>query len=155
MVSMVNLISYYEAERLVSEAIGSGRAFNKMKEWIAAQGGDASYLDDTDLFPKAKVVYELKSDSAGYISKIDAEGIGVASSLLGAGRMKAGDPIDYSAGVEILAKTGDRVVRGETIAKLYTSDEALIAPAAEKYRAALSFSDECPEEEKLIYCTVE
>ena len=155
MVSMVNLISYYEAERLVSEAIGSGRAFNKMKEWIAAQGGDASYLDDTDLFPKAKVVYELKSDSAGYISKIDAEGIGVASSLLGAGRMKAGDPIDHSAGIEILAKTGDRVVRGETIAKLYTSDEALIEGAAEKYRAALSFSDECPEEEKLIYCTVE
>lgn len=155
MVSMVNLIPYEEAKTRVLDAIDSGRAFDKMKEWVAAQGGDASYLDDFDLFPKAKVVYELKSDSTGYISKIDAEKIGVASSLLGAGRTKAGDPIDYSAGIEILAKTGDRVARGETIARFHTSSEALVAAAAEKYLSALSYSENAPEPEKLIYCTVE
>ncbi len=155
MVSMVNLIPYEEAMARVLDAIDSGRAFDKMKEWVAAQGGDASYLDDFDLFPKAKVVYELKSDGAGYISKIDAEKIGVASSLLGAGRTKAGDPIDYSAGIEILAKTGDRVARGETIARFHTSSEALVAAAAEKYLSALSYSESAPEPEKLIYCTVE
>lgn len=155
MVSMVNLIPYEEAMARVLDAIDSGRAFDKMKEWVAAQGGDASYLDDFDLFPKAKVVYELKSDGAGYISKIDAEKIGVASSLLGAGRTKAGDPIDYSAGIEILAKTGDRVARGETIARFHTSSEALVAAAAEKYLSALSYSENAPEPEKLIYCTVE
>ena len=97
----------------------------------------------------------MKSDGAGYISKIDAEKIGVASSLLGAGRTKAGDPIDYSAGIEILAKTGDRVARGETIARFHTSSEALVAAAAEKYLSALSYSESAPEPEKLIYCTVE
>jgi len=155
MVSMVNVIPYEEAERLVLYSIDSGKAFEKMKEWIAAQGGNSAYLDDTSLFPKAKFVYELKSGREGYIAKTDAEKIGVASSLLGAGRMKAGDPIDYSAGIEIFAKTGDYVAKGDVIARLHTSDESLLSGAAAKYAEALSFSDLAPGPEVLIYKTVE
>lgn len=155
MISMVKQVSYEEARRSVEETISSGRAFAKMKEWIAAQGGRADYLDDFSLFPKAKVVYELKSRNEGYISKTDTEAIGVSSSLLGAGRTKAGDPIDYSAGIEIYAKTGDFVKRGDVIAKFYTSSESLIPSAEAKYLGALTFSDERPESEVLIYETVE
>ena len=155
MISMVKLISYDEAKKSVERAISSGKAFEKMKEWIAAQGGRAEYLDDFSLFPQAKVVYELKSQNEGYISKTDTEAIGVSSSLLGAGRTKAGDPIDYSAGIEIFAKTGDFVKRGDVIAKFYTSSEALIPSAEAKYLGALTFSNERPEPEVLIYETVE
>ncbi len=155
MVSMVNCIAYDEAFRLVENSISSGAAFAKMKEWVAAQGGRAEFLDDPSLFPKAPVVYDLKSDREGYISKTDAEKIGVASSLLGAGRKAAGDPIDYTAGIEIYAKTGDFVKGGETIARFYTSSEELIPSAAEKYLESFTFSNAPVTPEKLIYKTVE
>jgi pyrimidine-nucleoside phosphorylase len=155
MVSMVRGVAYLEAERLVAESIESGRAFEKMKEWVAAQGGRAEFLDDFDLFPKAPVVFDLKSDKEGYVSKTDAELIGVASSLLGAGRQKAGDPIDYTAGIKIYAKTGDYVKRGDVIARLYTSSNELLPAAAAKYREALTFSECAPEPERLILRTID
>ena len=75
--------------------------------------------------------------------------------LLNVMRMKAGDPIDYSAGIEIFAKTGDYVAKGDVIARLHTSDESLLSGAAAKYAEALSFSDLAPGPEVLIYKTVE
>ena len=151
MVSMVNRIDIADAEREVNRVIDSGEAFEKMKEWVSAQGGDSRCLDDPSLFPKAKCVYELTAENDSYISKTDTEKIGIASSLLGAGRQKAGDPIDYTAGIEIFAKTGDLVRRGDVIARFHTSDSERIAPAKETYLGALEFSDDVPEPEQLIY----
>ncbi len=155
MVSMVNCTDIAEAESDVRRVIASGEAFEKMKEWIAAQGGNAKYLDDISLFPRAKHIYELKSDRDGYISKTDTEMIGCVSSVLGAGRQKAGDAIDYSAGIEIFAKRGDLVSRGDVIARFHTSDPSLIAPASKEYLGALTFSAEEPEREELIYKVIQ
>ncbi len=155
MVSMVNGTGIADAERDVRRVIDSGEAFEKMKEWVAAQGGDSRYLDDPSLFPKAKVAHEVVSPSDGYIAGMDTEKIGDSSSILGAGRLKAGDPIDYSAGIVIAAKTGERVSRGDVIATLFTSDAELAKRAEEVYLDALTFSDTEPAPEKLIYKVIQ
>lgn len=154
MVSMAKGTEIGEARALVNSSIDSGRAFEKMKEWIAAQGGRTDVLDDVSLFPKAKVVYTLRADREGYITGVDSEKIGIASSLLGAGRMKKEDPIDYTAGIEIRADRGDCIKSGDTLAVLHTSDEALLDAARKKYLEALTFGDTAPEPERLIYKTV-
>ena len=155
MVSMVRGTDIEDAERDVKRVIESGEAYAKMKEWVDAQGGDSEYLDDESLFPKAPVEYELTSGVDGYITRMDTEKIGDASSILGAGRRKAGDPIDYSAGIEIYAKTGQRVSHGDVIAVFHTSDIDLALQAKNVYREALTVSDAKPLPERLIYKIVQ
>ncbi len=154
MVSMAKGLDIADARALVVESIDSGRAFGKMKEWISTQGGRTDVLDDTSLFPKAKVIYTLTSEKCGYITGVDTEKIGVASSLLGAGRMKKEDPIDYTAGIEICAQRGDYVRAGDALAVLHTSDEKLLGASCEKYLDALTFGNEKPQPEQLIYKTI-
>lgn len=151
MVAMARGISTEEALRLVEGSIDDGSAFEKMKEWIAAQGGDARMIEDTSKLPAAKFVREIKCPETGFISKMDTEKIGISSSLLGAGRMKAGDAIDYSAGIEIFAKTGERVSRGDVIARLHTSSEELFAQAEKTYLSALTMSDCPPDSKEMIF----
>lgn len=150
MVSLVKGIDTDEARALAREAIESGAALEKLREWVKAQGGDTRLIDDTSLFPSAPVVYELKTEKDGYIVSMDAEMIGNAACMLGAGRLKKDDSIDYSAGIVLKAKTGDPVRCGDTLAVLYTSDATLI-PAAEKlYGQAVTVGEAAPEKQKLI-----
>ena len=98
-----------EATKQAEEAISSGRAFEQMKRWIAAQGGDARVLDDVSLLPQAAVQYELKAPQAGYIHHMDAQKIGESSAILGAGRKTKDDAIDFAAGIVLKEKTGAKV----------------------------------------------
>ena len=98
-----------EATKQAEEAISSGRAFEQMKRWIAAQGGDARVLDDVSLLPQAAVQYELKAPQAGYIHHMDAQKIGESSAILGAGRKTKDDTIDFAAGIVLKEKTGAKV----------------------------------------------
>lgn len=134
-----------ECEALAAETIKDGSAFEKFKEMIAAQGGDVSVLDDTDKFEKATVIYEVKATEDGYISNIDTEKYGIASVLLGAGREKKGDPIDYSAGIIMNKNTGDAVKNGETIATLLTNKQELCQNAEKTLLEAVTISSEKPE----------
>ncbi len=144
-----------QAKLLCEKAIDDGTAFMKFKEWIACQGGNADYADDTDLFPKAKIEYQIKSTHEGYISHMDAEKIGLSSCELGAGRKTKTDIIDLSAGLVLSKKTGDAVKSGEVIATLYTNDESRISRAEEVFVSALEFSEEKPEEMTLVIDNVE
>lgn len=144
-------VSFEEAQTQVVEAVESGAAFEKMKEWIGAQGGDTRYLDDTGLFEKTKHIAPILCPFDGYITAMDTAAIGSAAVILGAGRSTKDDPIDYAAGVTVGAKTGDRVCQGDTLAYLYTNDEAAIAPAAERYLGALTVEADPPAEIKLIH----
>ena len=98
-----------EATKQEEEAINSGKAFEQMKRWIAAQGGDARVLDDVSLLPQAAVQYELKAPQAGYIHHMDAQKIGESSAILGAGRKTKDDTIDFAAGIVLKEKTGAKV----------------------------------------------
>ena len=140
-----------ESEARANEAIESGAALEKFKEWITAQGGDASFVDDPSLLGKAEYTFEFKAERDGYISHMNAETIGKTASVLGAGREKKTDDIDHTAGIILKRKTGDYVKNGETIALFYTSKEESEKAAAEMFSSAVDFSDESPIEKPLVY----
>ena len=151
LIRMVFDLTAEEAQRRAVDALDSGAAFAKMKEWIGAQGGDIRYLDDPFLFPTAAFSDTVKSPVSGYIQKMDAERIGTASVMLGAGRETKDATIDYSAGILLRKKVGERVEAGEILCTLYTNREAALADAAEHYLAALTIGDTAPEAQPLIY----
>lgn len=144
-------IPYDEVEKEARSLLLSGAALSKFKEWISMQGGDASFIDNPDKFEVAKYKKELKCDTDGFVSCMDAEKIGLAAMELGAGRKTKDSVIDYSAGIVLAKKTGDRVVRGDTLATLYTSKSELIEDAERVLLDAYKFSASQNEIEKLIY----
>ncbi len=145
----------YDAARLKAEdALNSGAAFEKFKEFITAQGGSRIQIHDTALLPKANFVYEVRSPEDGYISKMQAEAIGSVSVILGAGRLTKEDTIDYSAGIVLHKKTGDKVEKGQVIAELHTNNEHKLQDAEKLFMSALSFSGNVPEKNPLIYKTI-
>jgi pyrimidine-nucleoside phosphorylase len=153
MVMLFKGVSHDEAQAQVAGVIESGEAFGKMKEWIAAQGGDISCLDDTGLFASIhpiRYIVPILSPADGYITSMNAAEIGTAAMILGAGRSTKEESIDYGAGLTIAAKTGDRVEKGMPLGYLYTNKEDALKPAAERYIGALTFGSEAPEKTKLI-----
>lgn len=138
------------ARARVEDAIASGAAFETMKKWIAAQGGDARALEDFSLLPQASVIYEVKAPRSGYIRAMDTQKVGEASAVLGAGRQKKGDVIDYAAGIVLSKKTGDYVEAGETLATLYTNQAQTLAGSETLLLDALRWGEEAPAQEKLI-----
>ncbi len=103
---------------------------------FAAQGGDTRVLDDYSLFEQPAARFELLAEQDGYIVANDAEKIGSASVLLGAGRQKKGDPLDFAAGITLHKKRGDYVQKGESLATFYGAADKFEAAAAE-YRSGL------------------
>ena len=154
-VSLSQKISFEDAKIKASDALMSGRAFNKFCEWIEYQGGNGEWLQNTELFPKAPYYFDILSQNDGYISSMDSEKIGIASVMLGAGREKKTDIIDMSAGIIIEKKTGDYVKKGEKLATLFSSDEKIFENAAERYLSSLEFCENAPEKHGEIYCIVD
>ena len=151
MVALFAGITPEEAEIRVRGVLESGAAYAKMREWIAAQGGDVSYIDDTSLFPKTEYAILFLSETDGYIHSMDAELIGDASVVLGAGRASKEDVIDHAAGIVLERKTGDRVKRGDVIMTLYTNRPQAKESALEYCRKAVVFGKEKPEAQPLVY----
>ncbi|MCI5872796.1 MAG: pyrimidine-nucleoside phosphorylase [Clostridiales bacterium] len=141
-------------EEMARQAIQNGSALESLKTMVKAQGGDVSVIEDTDRFEKAVYRKEVLAPRSGYITHMDTEACGIASSLLGAGRATKEDAIDYTAGIILKKKTGDYVERGECIAELFTSDEKRFVAAEEKFDAAICIADEAPNEKPLIYARV-
>ena len=110
-----------EAKDAMREHIKNGMALAKFKEFVAAQGGDASFADDTTKFAQAKEIVEVKADKDGYVSHIDALAIGHAAMLLGAGRETMADKIDPAVGIVLNKKVGDSVKTGEVLCRIYTN----------------------------------
>lgn len=141
---------FEDAKISVKESLSSGLAYKKFLEWIAAQGGDVSVFDDTQNFCKSKYIYEIKSCTNGYISYINAEEIGKSSVVLGAGRNKKEDEIDFSAGIILKKKTGDYVNIGETLAVMHSSTVNDFSTAEKMYLSALEFSKTAVKKPPLI-----
>ncbi len=151
LLSMCHEISHDNARKMAENALDSGSAFEKFKQWISAQGGNADWADNTELFPKAQYSLEVLSPADGVIQHMNTAQIGRASSSLGAGRMKKGDPIDLEAGIIIEKKTGDEVRKGELLATLYSNKQETLLNSSIIYTDALSISDEPVEKPKLIF----
>ena len=139
---------------MAERTLRDGSAFEKCCQMFAAQGGDISVLKDPSRFRKAKYSYELTAQSTGYIQKNDVEKIGNASVLLGAGRIRKEDTIDFAAGITMHKKFGDSVKAGEIICTFFADDPALFAPAEEMFRGGLVIGPEKPIIPPLVYARV-
>ncbi|MDQ0149175.1 pyrimidine-nucleoside phosphorylase [Eubacterium multiforme] len=111
-----------EGRALLLENINNGKAVQKLKEFVKAQGGDESYVDDYKKFPTAKHIVEVKSEKEGYINKIHAEKLGLIAMELGAGRATKESTIDLAVGMKLTKKRGDKVEKGDVIAYVYAND---------------------------------
>ena len=143
-----------ECRALSENAIRSGAALERLVAMVEAQGGDSEVILNTDKFAKAPYVYEVKAEKDGYITHIDAEGCGIASAMLGAGRETKESEIDYTAGIILHKKTREKVEKGDVLAALYTSKEELFEAAAEKYKKSIFIEEEAPKKEPLVYARV-
>ena len=139
-----------KARELLKQKIVSGEAFNKLKELIQAQGGDASYLDNYDKFEKAKNIINIYAIKDGYVKSIEALSIGEGAMLLGAGRQTKNDIIDMSAGIYLTKKIGDKVNKGDLLAVLYTNKENT-KNVEEGILNAFEIVEEKVNKNKLIY----
>ncbi len=109
-----------KAKKALLANLENGKAYQVFKDFVKAQGGDVSYLDDPTKFPKALYSFPIKSLKSGYVKAIDALDLGLISMELGAGREKKEDVIDPTAGIVLAKKVGDVVSKGDLLMTLYT-----------------------------------
>ena len=138
-----------DARKALEENIKNGKAFEKFKEFVKAQGGDLEYIDHPEKFPVSKHLIEIKSENEGYIKTIDALAIGLGSCHLGGGRMKITDTIDMSAGIVLNKKVGDFVKKGELLCTLHTNKDN-VEKIIEQVKKAFIFQDEPIKENELF-----
>lgn len=138
----------------VKEALENGAGLQKFIDMVEAQGGDSSVIKDVSKFKKAGIVKEIISPYDGYITFMDTKECGIASCILGAGRETKEDEIDYSAGIILKKKTGDKIGKGDVLAVLYGNQEEKMQPAEEQFLRALKVEAAKPEKEKLVYARV-
>jgi pyrimidine-nucleoside phosphorylase len=139
-----------EARELAQSKLLDGSGYRKLKEVIGAQGGNPQVLDRFELLPNATGAREISSPRAGYVSGIEAEYIGLASAMIGAGRDTKEDTIDPAVGVILEVKIGQKVDAGAVLCRLYYTNEEHVEEAAQLVEDAFRISSTVPEERALI-----
>jgi pyrimidine-nucleoside phosphorylase len=140
-----------EARQKAQQALENGTAWNKFLELVKAQGGDASYVEDPDLFPRAAVIQPVPAPQTGYLSQIHARIVGETAVDLGAGRAKKDDQIDHTVGIEILREVGDRVTEGDDLFILHAASQADFERARERLLEAHQWSETAVDPLPLVY----
>jgi len=140
-----------EANKMIDIAIKDGSALNKFSELIQAQGGDASYIDNPEKFPKAQYVEDVPAFENGYLATINARLFGEASVLLGAGRKAKGDPIDHSVGIVVHKKVGDNIHRGDCLYTIYANDKSNLMESKKYLEFAVEVEKEKVDPLPLFY----
>lgn len=133
---------YDNCYSMVQTALQNGAGLAKLRELIVAQGGKGQVVDDTSLLGSARFTYDIRASKAGYIAHMNTEDCGIASVMLGAGRIVKDGPIDMTTGIVMHKKTGDAVVAGDVLATLYANDESLFEGAEKAYVQALTIGTE-------------
>jgi thymidine phosphorylase len=135
---------------VAEQKLVDGSGYRKLKAVIQAQGGNPQALDKFELLPNATGMREIASPRAGYVSVIDAELVGTASNMIGAGRARKEDSIDPAVGVILEVKVGEKVDAGSVLCRLYYTREDHVEEAAELVEDAFRISGQRPEERELI-----
>jgi pyrimidine-nucleoside phosphorylase len=139
-----------DARKLAQDKLMDGSAYRKFKQVVEAQGGNPQALDRFELLPNATGMREILSPRAGFVSAIQAEDIGRASQMMGAGRARKEDPIDPAVGVILEVKAGEKVEAGAVLCRLYYTGEENVDEAAELVEDAFRISGTRPDERELI-----
>jgi len=130
------------AHEMLVDAIDSGAALRKFRDWVRAQGGDPDITEDKSLLPRSTKSRVVRAPRAGHVAGFDAEGVGRAAMHLGAGRARKEDHIDPSAGIQLLRRVGDEVAKDEPIAMLYAEFDMRIDDGERRFLGAVRISDE-------------
>jgi pyrimidine-nucleoside phosphorylase len=145
-----------EASSRASAAIDSGEALERFRRMVEAQGGDPNVADDPEgVLPRAPVLEVLAADRPGVLARVDAERIGVASTALGAGRVRKGDRIDPAVGIVVRPKIGDRLEAGSPIGEIHARSSEAAGSAASEVLAALHISEGAIDAPPLIHAWLE
>ncbi|MNV52995.1 Pyrimidine-nucleoside phosphorylase [compost metagenome] len=145
-----------EARSILKARLEDGSALAKLKALVTAQGGDASQIDDPAKLPSASRRVEVKAAAGGHIEAIQAEEIGIAAMLLGAGRETKESQIDLAVGIVLAKKVGDAVSEGETLAVLHLNDasESKVKEAESKVLEAYRITNQPVTPPPLVYAIV-
>jgi len=140
----------------VREAIASGAALAQARRWIAAQGGDARVVDEPwSVMERAPVTVAVPAPRAGHVRAAGALAIGIAAIHLGAGRSRAGDPVDHAVGIVLEAGPGDEVGSGQPLATIHARDHETAAAAARDVAAAFEIGDDPAEIPDVLLETID
>ncbi len=146
--------NFETARQKLTEVLSSGAALEKLKQFISAQGGDPELVDNPNKLPAAKHRIEVRAKEEGYIEKINAEMVGTAAMMLGAGRKTKNDRIDHAAGVTLLKKIGDPLEMGELLAVLHTN-QSDFAAAEQILQNAITVSKQKTDRPPIVYDVIE
>lgn len=153
-IALIQLSRYDNEEDAIAylkELVHSGKAIEKLRELIAAQGGNPSVIDDYNTFDQAKFKVECEAKKDGFVSSTDAYKIAYACKILGAGRDKKTDPIDYSVGIFLNKKSGEEVKKGELLYTIYSNDPEKTKIAQKYCEEGIVISDSKPAHKDMIY----
>jgi len=139
-----------EAREMAQSRLLDGSGYRKFKEVIAAQGGNPQVLDRFELLPNATGAREISTTRGGYVSAIDAELIGQASSMIGAGRNTKEDSVDPAVGVILEVKVGQKIEPGTILCRLYHTSDNNLEEAAELVEDAFRIAQQPSDERDLI-----
>lgn len=143
-----------QAEARVRDALSSGKGFVKLREMVLRQGGNVSVIDDPTTFKKAAKRHNVPSAFTGFVASVQAEKLGHAAMLLGAGRSKVEDTIDHSVGAIMLKKPGDRVTAGDPLVELHYNHDETLPRAVELVQEAYSINSNARTMRSLIIDTI-
>lgn len=144
-----------EAVELMKKCIADGSALNKLKELIELQNGDSSCIEDYSKLPQAEIIEPLLASKSGYLKKIKTLELAVACKILGAGREKKTDPIDYAVGVVLNKKVGDKIELNEKLLDIHANSQEKLKKAEKMLAEAFVIVDEPTKAEPLIYKIIE
>lgn len=140
-----------EGMEKADEAIKNGTALEKFRSMVKWQGANEKVVDNPDgQMPKAKLMKEIKAAKDGFLTAMESRTVGFASVALGAGRAKAEDPVDFGAGFILEKKPGDKVKKGDVIARAYASKQNLLDDGIKMFISSLAYGTRAPKKEPLI-----
>jgi len=139
------------ARRRIADALSTGSGLAVFRRMVAAHGGDPRAVDDTRRLPRARHRIPVEAKSAGVVGQVDALRVGLLAVAMGAGRTRVDQRIDPAVGIELAARVGDRVERGQPLAFLHLRSEAkAVAFVAEAARAFVFRNGRAPERRLLL-----
>jgi pyrimidine-nucleoside phosphorylase len=147
---MLELAGIEGGKEVLLDAIDSGKALQKLIDVAVAQGGDATYIEDPALLPMCSYEEVINSPATGYVTRCDALTIGVVATRLGAGRERKEDTVDPGVGITLVAKTGERVEKGQPLARVHFNDPARWKAQEESLASAWTIGDTALPPQPLI-----
>ena len=142
--------SIEEGTKIAESLIANGKALDKFKDMVKAQGGDISFINDPEKYPSSRHKQKIIAPKSGHISAMDTYGIGMSAIELGAGRKTKEDIIDHKAGIIIRSKIGDKIKKGDTLAEIFSDSRKGIELAEERILNSISIKKDKPAALKLV-----